>query len=99
MEPLSAAEIGAPAYAVPERSGGMSRTRRRSADSAFFVKRSGAKAALCIRLLKIQERCIMVLWKKNDLMVSFFILRRGRRGAPGFLKITGRKKMSGLCSP
>ena len=44
MEPLSAAGIGAPAYAVPERSGGMSRARRRSADSAFFEKRSGAKS-------------------------------------------------------
>ena len=44
MEPLSAAGIGAPAYAVPERSGGMSRARRRSADSQVFAKRSGAKS-------------------------------------------------------
>ena len=35
------------------------------------------KAALCIRLLKIRERCIIVLWKKNDLMVSFLYFVEG----------------------
>ena len=37
---IFAAGIGAPAYAVPERSGGMSRARRRSADSPVFAERN-----------------------------------------------------------